>query len=64
MIEFVGLRAKTYVYLLDDYNEDKKRKGTIKCVKKRKLKLGNYNSRLEVTQFLNKINHLKKVTLT
>ena len=64
MIEFVGLRAKTYVYLLDDYNEDKKAKGTRKCVIKRKVKFGNYNSRLEAIQFENKINHLKKLTLT
>ena len=28
MIEFVGLRAKTYSYLIDDGSEDKKAKGT------------------------------------
>ena len=28
MIEFVGLRAKTYAYLMDDDNEHKKAKGT------------------------------------
>ena len=28
MIKFVGLRAKTYSYLIDDGSEDKKAKGT------------------------------------
>ena len=36
--EFVGLRAKTYSYLKDNNDEDKKAKGTKKCVIKRKLK--------------------------
>ena len=31
MTKFVGLRAKTYTYLIDDSNEDKKAKGTKKC---------------------------------
>ena len=38
MTKFVGLRAKTYNYLLDDGSEDKKAKGTKKCVIKRKIK--------------------------
>ena len=37
MIEFVGLRAKTYAYLMDDDSEHKKAKGTKKCVMKRRL---------------------------
>ena len=36
VIKFVGLRAKTYSYLIDDGSEDKKAKGTKKCVKKKK----------------------------
>ena len=32
MTKFVGLRAKTYSYLIDDGNEDKKAKGTKKSV--------------------------------
>ena len=32
MKEFVGLRAKTYSYLKDNYDEDKKAKDTKKCV--------------------------------
>ena len=42
MTKFVGLRAKTYSYLIDDASEDKKAKGTKKCVIKRKLKFENY----------------------
>ena len=38
MTKFVGLRAKTYSYLIDDGSEDKKAKGTKKCVIKRELK--------------------------
>ena len=32
MNEFVGLRAKTYSYLKDNNNEDKKAKDIKKCV--------------------------------
>ena len=60
MIEFVGLRAKTYSYLIDDSSEDKKAKGTKKCVIKRKLKFENYKNCLEATQLDNKINYLEK----
>ena len=35
MIEFVGLRAKTYSYLTDDGSEDKKAKRTKKCHQKK-----------------------------
>ena len=37
--EFVGLRAKIESYSIDSNDEDKKAKGTKKCVIKRKLKL-------------------------
>ena len=42
MKEFVGLRAKTYAYLMDDDSEKKKGKGTKKCVIKRRLMFENY----------------------
>ena len=35
MTKFVGLRVKTYSYLTDDGSEDKKKKGTKKCVIKK-----------------------------
>ena len=45
MIKFVRLRAKTHSYLIDDGSEDKKAKGTKKCViKKRQLKFENYKN--------------------
>ena len=64
MIKFIGLRAKTYSYLIGDGSEDKKAKGTKNCVIKRKRKLGNYKNCLEATRLENKINHLKKIKLT
>ena len=60
MKEFVGLRAKSCSYLIDDGSEDKKAKGTIKCLIKRKLKFEDYKSSLEATQLETKINHLGK----
>ena len=42
--EFVALRPKTYSYLTDDCNEDKKAKGTKKCVIKRMTKLDDYKN--------------------
>ena len=40
--ELVALRAKTYSYLIDYCKEDKKVKGTKKCVIKRRLKSNDY----------------------
>ena len=40
--EFVTLRSKTYSYLTDDCEEDKKAKGTKKCIIKRRLKFNDY----------------------
>ena len=42
MKESVGLRAKTYAYLMDDDSEHKKAKGTKKCIIKRRLMFKNY----------------------
>ena len=50
MKEFVGLRTKTYSYLKDNNNEDKKAKGTKKCVIKRKLKFQDYKNCLDAAQ--------------
>ena len=60
MIKFVGLKAKTNSYLIDDGSEDKKAKSTKKCVIKRKLNFQNYKNCLEATQLDNKINYLEK----
>ena len=42
MKEFVGLRAKTYAYLMDDDTEHKKAKGIKKCVIKREVMVKIY----------------------
>ena len=63
-VKFVGLKAKTYSYLIDDSSEDKKAENTKKCDNKRKLKFKNYKNCLEATQLENKINHLNKINLT
>ena len=60
MTKFVGLRAKTYSYFIDDDSEDKKAKSIKKCFIKRKLKFQNYKNCLEETQVKNKINYLEK----
>ena len=40
MAKFVGVRAKSFSYLIEDSSEDKKAKGTKMCViKKKKLSL-------------------------
>ena len=42
--KFVILRPKTYSYLTDDYKENKKAKGTKKCVIKRMIKFNDYKN--------------------
>ena len=51
MTKFIGLRVKTYSYLIHDGSKGKKAKGTKKCVITRKL---------EATEHKNKINYLGK----
>ena len=60
MKEFVRLRAKTYSYLKDNNDEDKKAKGTKKCVKKKKTWISRLKNYLEEDQIENKIKHLEK----
>ena len=40
--EFVTLRPKKYSFLTDDSKEDKKTKGTKKCIKKKMIKFNDY----------------------
>ena len=42
MTEFTALRQKTYSYLTDDDNNDKKAKGTKRCVIKRIIDFNGY----------------------
>ena len=60
MKEFAGLRAKPYSYLKENNDEDKKARGTKKCVLKRKLNFQDYKNCLEAAQIENEINHLGK----
>ena len=55
--EFVRLRARTYSYLTDNNNEDKKAKGTKMCAIKRKLKFEDYKNCVEAAKIENKMNH-------
>ena len=50
MTKFIGLRAKTYSYLIDDGTEDRKEKDTKRCLIKIKLKIKNYKNCLETNQ--------------
>ena len=59
MKEFVGLRTKTYSYLKDSNDEDKKTKDTKRCIIKRELKCQNYKNCSEAAQIDRKINYLK-----
>ena len=43
MKKFVGLRTKTYAYIMDDDTKHKKAKGTKKCTTKRELMFKNYD---------------------
>ena len=54
------LRAKTYSYLKDNNDEDKKGKDTKNCVIKRKLQFQDYKNSLVAGQIENKIDYLAK----
>ena len=57
MKEFVRLTAKTYSYLKDNNDEDKKAK---ECFINVKLKFEDYKNCLEAAQIENKISRLEK----
>ena len=59
MIKFVGLRAKTYSYLINDGSKDKKVKDKKKGVIKIKLKFEDYKNFLKASQHENKINSIE-----
>ena len=60
MKKFVGLRAKTFSYLIDNGSEGKRAKSTKKCIIKIKFKSKDYKNCLKATQLENKINQLEK----
>ena len=53
MTKFVGLRAKSYSYLINDNSEDKTAKATKKCAIERKLNFENYKNYFEATELEN-----------
>ena len=55
MTEVAALRPKTYSYLMNDGNSDKKAKGTKKCVIKRILKFNDYKDSLLNNQIILKL---------
>ena len=58
---FAAFSSKTYSYLIDDNDGNKKAKHTTKrCVIKQKLKFQDYTIFLEANQLENEISHLKK----
>ena len=54
MTELAALRPKTYSYLMDDGNSDKKVKGTKKCVIKQRLKFNDYKNFLLNNELISK----------
>ena len=60
MADIASLRPKTYCYLTDDRDENKKAKATKKGIIKRTLKFDDCKYCLEATHLENKINHLEK----
>ena len=63
MTEFATLRPKRNSYVTDENDENKKAKGTKKCVRKRKLQFEDYKQFFKATPLENKINHLEKNNL-
>ena len=59
MTKFVGLRAKAYSFLIDDSDQDKKAKGTTKCVMKNP-KFENCKDCVEAAQLDNNVKNPEK----
>ena len=57
MTELVALRPKTYSYLMEDGKNDKKAKGTKKCVIKRRLPFNDYKDCLLNKEIILKSQH-------
>ena len=57
MTEFVALRPKPYSHLMDDGHNDKKAKGTKKCLIKWILKFNDYKNCLFKNEIILKSQH-------
>ena len=60
MINFVGIKSKTYSYLINDGSKEKKGKGAKNYAIKRTPKFENYKNYLELTQLDDKGKYLEK----
>ena len=60
MTLFVGVRAKTYAYLMDVDSEQKKAKGTKKCIIKHTLMVKNYENCLLNNKIILKLQQMLK----
>ena len=60
---FAALKPKTYSYLIDTSDKNKKAKETKMCIIKWKFKFKDYRNCLEATHLENEIKHLEKKTL-
>ena len=63
MKKFLAVWAKTYSYITDNNDDNKKAKDRKKCVVKKKLKFEDYKYCLEAVQLDNKRNYLDKKKL-
>ena len=64
MTNFVGLKVKSYSYLIDDDREAKIAKDAKKYGIKRKFKFENYKNCLETNKLGNEIKNPEKIKLT
>ena len=60
MKEFISLRPRTYAYLKDNDDENKKARSTKRCAVKKKLKFQVCKKCLKASQIENIINYLEK----
>ena len=60
MKKFISLRPRTYAYLKDNDDENKKARSTKRCAVKRKLKFQVCRKCLKASQIENIINYLEK----
>ena len=63
MKEFAALKTKTYSYLTNNNDEDKKSKDLQNCVMTKKIKFEDYKYCLEATQFEKKNEPFKEIIL-
>ena len=61
MTNIIGLKSKTYSYLIDSSTKDKKANDTKSVPWIKQLKFENYKNCLEAIRAENKINHSEKI---